>query len=331
MTTRTYNPATHVAVPIEPTMAMPEAGNHESDDDCATYESVYRAMIAAAPQPQEQSEPVAWTRPDATNSFISHSEKLANEFQAAQFYTIPLYAAPPDLAAILESRNALVRQIDEIISGKDGMAKQASLCDLVGPIRDLAAKVAELEKQRDDLNRLCEFNERTMADLNSRWKNVKAERLMTSALDESRIKELESTISEQAEIIRMARIAIDEHLNPCGCLSGCEFCNGKVSLEEALAKLVSTPDNSRITELESTIAAQAEQIKQMEIEADPEALSISYLQGKSSASETIRKQAEQIRVALDCLNNSTVSCINSPFVTIARWRVQEALAKIGGA
>ena len=31
------------------------------------------------------------------------------------------------------------------------------------------------------------------------------------------------------------REAIDAHVNPCGCFNGCEFCNGKTPLEEALA------------------------------------------------------------------------------------------------
>lgn len=46
-----------------------------------------------------------------------------------------------------ESRDALVRKIDVILHGEDGAAKQASLCDLVGPIRTLRADKARLENE----------------------------------------------------------------------------------------------------------------------------------------------------------------------------------------
>ena len=39
------------------------------------------------------------------------------------------------------------------------------------------------------------------------------------------------------EVIRLARVAIDAHLNPCGCFNGCEFCNGKATLSEALSAI----------------------------------------------------------------------------------------------
>ena len=51
------------------------------------------------------------------------------------------------------------------------------------------------------------------------------------------IKRHADQLATQAEQIKVARDAIDAHLNPCGCFNGCEFCNGKTTLEEALAKL----------------------------------------------------------------------------------------------
>ena len=55
---------------------------------------------------------------------------------------------------------------------------------------------------------------------------------------------MELQLEEQAaEIARLKAVigkcegAIDTYLNPCGCFQGCEFCNGKVSFEEALAAI----------------------------------------------------------------------------------------------
>lgn len=42
-----------------------------------------------------------------------------------------------DYKDAFEDKKRLCREIDEILNGKDGMSKQASLCDLVSQIRDL--------------------------------------------------------------------------------------------------------------------------------------------------------------------------------------------------
>ena len=47
------------------------------------------------------------------------------------------------------------------------------------------------------------------------------------------------------EVIRLARVAIDAHLNPCGCFNGCEFCNGKATLSEALAAIDALPKKGK--------------------------------------------------------------------------------------
>ena len=44
-----------------------------------------------------------------------------------------------DYEEVLADKRRLVREIDVIINGEDGAAKQASLCDLVGQIRELVA------------------------------------------------------------------------------------------------------------------------------------------------------------------------------------------------
>ena len=56
-----------------------------------------------------------------------------------------------DYEEVLESHRELVRNIDEILNGKEGMSKQASLCDLVGQIKEL--------KERESIPSYNEINE----------------------------------------------------------------------------------------------------------------------------------------------------------------------------
>jgi hypothetical protein len=49
-----------------------------------------------------------------------------------------------------------------------------------------------------------------------------------------RIYALENELAAAQAENEHLREAIDAHLNPCGCLNGCEFCKTKMTLEEAL-------------------------------------------------------------------------------------------------
>ena len=54
MKTITYNPETHVLVPIEPTKEMNKAAAFNySSDEYTGFTSTYKAMLAAAPQPEQ--------------------------------------------------------------------------------------------------------------------------------------------------------------------------------------------------------------------------------------------------------------------------------------
>lgn len=114
---RTYDDATHVAVPIEPTGEMLDAVGPKPKHWDKTESgkllrlscdqmriSEYKQMIAAAPQPQEQSEPVAWRWRYGP---YEQQEMLDNSWR---FSSVPLagymdreiqnlYLAQPDLAA----------------------------------------------------------------------------------------------------------------------------------------------------------------------------------------------------------------------------------------
>ncbi|MBK6588114.1 MAG: hypothetical protein IPG22_07460 [Acidobacteria bacterium] len=58
---------------------------------------------------------------------------------------------------------------------------------------------------------------------------------ITESIAANHISKLEQRLSDATKQNVLLRNAIDAHLNPCGCLKGCEFCNGKYSLDEALA------------------------------------------------------------------------------------------------
>lgn len=78
----------------------------------------------------DNERPTYWNIPDAMHVL---------EFNPA--VAIQLLNRIDDLEEVLESHRKLVREIDVIISGEDGAAKQASLCDLVGPIKDLVSEL----------------------------------------------------------------------------------------------------------------------------------------------------------------------------------------------
>lgn len=61
-----------------------------------------------------------------------------------------------DYEEVLTDHRRLVREIDVIINGEDGAAKQASLCDLVGQIGHLAALQSERERDARDVAALRE-------------------------------------------------------------------------------------------------------------------------------------------------------------------------------
>ena len=66
MKTITYNPETHALVPREPTKEMNKAAAFNySSDEYTGFTSMYKAMLAAAPQPEPvESEPVIIEEPD---------------------------------------------------------------------------------------------------------------------------------------------------------------------------------------------------------------------------------------------------------------------------
>jgi len=69
--------------------------------------------------------------------------------------------SPDEIAAhlipsedLLKSKRELTRALDVALHGEDGAAKQASLCDLVGPARDLRGKLKEAQAQNEKLRGL---------------------------------------------------------------------------------------------------------------------------------------------------------------------------------
>lgn len=66
-----------------------------------------------------------------------------------------------------------------------------------------------------------------------------------------------------AAAIEVKDAAIEARLNPCGCFSGCEFCNGKITLEEALAV---KPSPDLLAERDRSVVKANEQAERFERE-----------------------------------------------------------------
>ena len=166
MKTITYNPETHVLVPREPTRDMVIAGTHQRfRDSYDAEEDCYRAMIAAAPQPEPvESEPVGWydgetgwlgkrkggehwqpvfTHPPADNKPVDvepyvymewhddHCEwVLASSYhpdkEQKPLYTTPQPGRTADLEAALKvARDALQFYSNPHVAGQPATAKKA--------------------------------------------------------------------------------------------------------------------------------------------------------------------------------------------------------------
>lgn len=106
-------------------------------------------------------------------------------------------------------KRSLVREIDVIISGEVGAARQASLCDLVRPIQVLVARVRELEAER-----------RELLSIKTKEGLLASEWLSRTAKAEARVRELE---------------AVCQRVSRCGCVEDCEPC------QQALAAVVKEP------------------------------------------------------------------------------------------
>ena len=60
----------------------------------------------------------------------------------------PIGKALADYKKVLADKCRLTRELDVAMHGEDGAAKQASLCDLIGPARDLRARAQAAETAR---------------------------------------------------------------------------------------------------------------------------------------------------------------------------------------
>ena len=108
MKTITYNPETHVLVPLTPDEKMIDAGDSIRHGRIKTS-IIYMHMLAAAPQPEPvESEPVCeWVKADGANYIRPkwHKDYVAVEGDK-------LYAAPqPDRTAELEAALKVAREI----------------------------------------------------------------------------------------------------------------------------------------------------------------------------------------------------------------------------
>ena len=62
-----------------------------------------------------------------------------------------------DYEEVNEDKKRLVREIDVILNGEDGAAKQASLCDIVAQLRTFKKEIALIKKQSRLLGLCSEY------------------------------------------------------------------------------------------------------------------------------------------------------------------------------
>lgn len=123
------------------------------------YRIIEKGAMWALDYLREQHEPV-WTVGSLDLSGedkvlyrpILPTEKAARDFDCGDGQpVIPLYTHPvpsaPDSEEILADKRRLVRELDVLMNGEAGAARQASLCDLVAQYR--RSRIADEELRRD--------------------------------------------------------------------------------------------------------------------------------------------------------------------------------------
>jgi hypothetical protein len=111
--------------------------------------------LIAENEPDQFDEFAKWVDQNGGADEIDTDLTFKMAMQAMDEYASQQTAAiSADYEEVLADHKRLVREIDEIISGENGMAKQASLCDLVGPIKKLAA---ERDEYREALEQVKSY------------------------------------------------------------------------------------------------------------------------------------------------------------------------------
>lgn len=102
-----------------------------------------RALLASAPQP---AVPTREHLLDLVEDQAATIVKLQDELEATP---LPAQAEPQlDYAAVLADRDRLVRELDVLLNGENA-AKQASLCDLVAQVKQMAAMSQDAPQQAE--------------------------------------------------------------------------------------------------------------------------------------------------------------------------------------
>lgn len=101
------------------------------------------AMLAASPQPQNHSEDVRGDHiADAGNMMQAAANPLGDvEQPSAQ-----------DYEEVLADHRQLVRELDVLLNGEEGAAKQASLCDVVAQVRRQGVRIAQEQPEAKACN-----------------------------------------------------------------------------------------------------------------------------------------------------------------------------------
>lgn len=126
-----------------------------------------------------------------------------------------LYTAPPDQTAEIERLRNL--------SACEACAEIPSVMEY---FKQCEERIATLEAEAERLgSAILKIRKELTGDIhstNNLLDVIAAERYTKATLEAA---------------LRDAKLAIENELTPCGCFQGCEFCNGKMQPEEALATI----------------------------------------------------------------------------------------------
>lgn len=124
-----------------------------------------------------------------------------------------LYATIAGLEEVLEDKLRLVRELDVAMHGEEGAAKQASLCDLIGPAKEMRGRIAELEAELSEALAYRKERERELggviADQDRKVAELEAE---VAETDRMAVAMEERALYAEAEVARLVE-EVETHMN----------------------------------------------------------------------------------------------------------------------
>lgn len=138
-------------------------------------------------------------------SYVREWERRAEQ---AETEAVRLREQMRDLTEVLEDKRRLTRELDVAISGPDGAAKQASLCDLIAPAKALREQVQGLLDDYHELGLDYDVRVREVAGLRAQERAL----LCELAGADARVNALQGELAEAREQLAKWRRSFKGHV-----------------------------------------------------------------------------------------------------------------------